>query len=400
MPIQGLTNQRRLPRMGKIRLGLKVVNQNGREYPKAVDYFVCPPEVQEVFGPKPTALDIILPVDAEELVASTFYKAYSASRGLVCRGDGITANRLIDSGQKTVEADTGVITGPIARSDAQSTEWAVGIACPGRDCPYYEGKQCRELMSLQFMLHTVPGLGVWQLDTSSYHSIVNIYSGMELIRSIFGSVAMIPLTLSLEPIAVSPEGEKKTVHVLHLRSNGTLAQIAERRTQPLVPSLMPAPDEEREEVLFPENEYEPVAPAEDQPKQTIEHKGPTQPAAARKPGRCEVHDRPWAKMPDGRLGHPVDGEEPCYQDASTPPSPPEQQDSLPDGPEKGSVGALRAKLEALGWTWDEFQSRVLNASWQEFEALGSNPRIAWSRFQRHNQEEGRSDDDAGDNPDC
>ena len=62
--------------------------------------------------------------------------------------------------------------------------------------------------------------------------------------------------------------------------------------------------------------------------------------------------------------------------------------------------ALRVKLEALGWTWDEFQARVLNASWEEFEALGGNPRIAWSRFQRHNQEEGRSDDDAGDNPDC
>ena len=26
-----------------------------------------------------------------------------------------------------------------------------------------------------------------------------------------------------------------------------------------------------------------------------------------KPWRCEVHDRPWAKMPDGRLGHPEDG---------------------------------------------------------------------------------------------
>ena len=249
MPIHNLTTQRRLPRMGKIRLGVKVVNQNGREYPKAVDYFVCPPEVREVYGEQPRALDIILPVDSEELVASTWYKAYSASRGLVCKGDGLSANRLIDAGQKSIEPDTGVVTGPIARREAPSTEMAMGITCPGRDCTYHESNQCRELMSLQFLMPTVPGLGVWQLDTSSYHSIVNIYSGMELIRGIFGTVAMVPLTLSLEPLEVSPEGFKKTVHVLHLRSGGTLAQIAEQRTKPLVPSLMPAPDEEREELL-------------------------------------------------------------------------------------------------------------------------------------------------------
>ena len=259
MPIQGVTTQRRLPRLGKIRTGIKSANDKGQEYPKAVDYFVCPPEVQSVYGEQPKSLDIILPVDSEELIAPAYYKAYSMSRGLVCKGDGESANRLIDSARRSVEADTGVITGPIADREAQATEWVTGITCPGRDCLYYQPgrtKQCREVMNLQFLIPSVPGLGVWQLDTSSYHSIVNIYSGLELIRGMFGTVAMIPLQLSLEPMEVSPEGRKKTVHVLHLRSGLTLAEIAQTKRQALATSLVPAPDETREELLFPERGYE------------------------------------------------------------------------------------------------------------------------------------------------
>ena len=318
MPIKGVTTQRRLPRNGKIRLGVKAISQNGREYPRAVDYFVCPPEVQKVYGETPTTLDIILPVDNEEQVAATYYKAYSASRGLVCKGDGISANRLIDAAQKGVEPDTGVITGPIAGRDAQATEMALGIMCPGRDCPYYGGQQCREVMNLQFLMPKVPGLGVWQLDTSSYHSIVNIYSAMELVRGIFGTVAMIPLTLSLEPMEVSPEGFKKTVHVLHLRSGGTLAQIAEQRTKPLVPSLVPAPDEEREELLFPEDGFEPegmVAPAAPPPKKAPAPAKPAEnPKSKGKLGTCEVHDRAWGTATDNHVGHPVGDGSWCWKD--------------------------------------------------------------------------------------
>ena len=413
MPIDGLTTQRRLPRLGKIRLGIKAISQNGREYPKAVDYFVVPPEVGEIYGPEPRTLDIILPVDSEELLASTFYKAYSASRGLVCKGDGLSANRLIDTGQKAVEPGTGVITGPIAGRNAQATEWALGITCPGRECPYYGEKQCRELMSLQFMMPNVPGLGVWQLDTSSYHSIVNIYSGMELVRGIFGTVAMIPLTLSLEPMEVSPEGQKKTVHVLHLRSKGTLAQIAEQRAQPLVPSLIPAPDEEREELLFPENGFEPAA-AVSAPVAAPPKKPP--PAAPRttvvpspnpkpkgKLGDCEEHGRAWGTAADNRIGHPLGNGRWCWQDeqnASEPEPEPEApapseaavaetvmagaatvQDGAPAEPQTRE--GLEGYLAALGWDWEGFQDEVLRMPWSEWEKLAEDKSVekALVRFQ-------------------
>ena len=59
MPIKGLTTDRQemLPRIGKIRLGIKKKHSNGREYPAATDYFVCPPEVQAIYGPEPKESD-------------------------------------------------------------------------------------------------------------------------------------------------------------------------------------------------------------------------------------------------------------------------------------------------------------------------------------------------------
>ena len=96
MPIKGLSEQRRMPRLGKIHLGVKKQAASGTEYPSATDYFVCPPEVQEVCGEKPTELNILIPVEDEEYWASQYYRCYSRTRGLVCKGDGETCNRMVD----------------------------------------------------------------------------------------------------------------------------------------------------------------------------------------------------------------------------------------------------------------------------------------------------------------
>jgi hypothetical protein len=66
MPIKGLTQVRRLPRLGKIKMGIKVKTTLGVEYPQKTDYFVVPPEVADVYGDRPKALDIIIPVEDED----------------------------------------------------------------------------------------------------------------------------------------------------------------------------------------------------------------------------------------------------------------------------------------------------------------------------------------------
>ena len=61
--IEGLSDRFRLPRMGKIRLGIKKKSEkSGKEYPSAVDYFVCPPEVIAVYGDNPRDLKPLMNV--------------------------------------------------------------------------------------------------------------------------------------------------------------------------------------------------------------------------------------------------------------------------------------------------------------------------------------------------
>ena len=45
MPIYGISDQVRLPRLGKIRLGIKKKTKGGVEYPFATEYFIVPPEI-------------------------------------------------------------------------------------------------------------------------------------------------------------------------------------------------------------------------------------------------------------------------------------------------------------------------------------------------------------------
>jgi hypothetical protein len=253
MPIQGLTEKRRLPRLGKLHLGIKKTKTvNGREveYPSAVDYFVCPPEVQKIFGEKPKELRILIPVEDEERWASQYYRSYTKTRGLVCKGDGINAVRMVD-----------VETGTLADSKSQKVIMK-DTPCQGRECPDYN-KQCREVMNLQFLLPEVAGLGIWQIDTGSINSIRNINSASELIKRIYGRISMIPLLLTVEPYSVQdPDGKKRDVYVLNLRTNQTLLELMETaRTKRLTTGegepMMPEPDDELPELIMPQNQ-EPV----------------------------------------------------------------------------------------------------------------------------------------------
>lgn len=237
MPIKGLTERRRMPRIGKFHLGIKVTkNKKGEDcapYPRATDYFVYPEEgsagfelIDELireYGEKPKELPVIFPLEDEEAICSQYYRCYSRSRGLICRGDGETCMRMIDTS-----------TGDLVNKDSEKTELKE-MSCEGRECPNYAKGNCREIMNLQFMLPKISGLGVWQIDTSSINSIRNINSCLELIRSVYGRVRMVPLFLSIEPMEVTPPNtKKKTVHVLNLRSMDNMIQAAlNARKQPL-----------------------------------------------------------------------------------------------------------------------------------------------------------------------
>jgi len=196
MPIKDLTTKTRIPRLGKIRLGIKKKGTKS-DYPSAVDYFVCPIEVRAVYGDKPKTLQIAFHSDELEEVFPQYYKRYGKSTGLVCKGDGETANQI--------NPDTGTFE---------------EIECHGRDCEYYKKNKCKAIGNLFFMIRGVKRFGVYQLDTSSYNTILNINGGIDYAKKLTGGrLATLPFILEVVPQEVNPEGKKKTVYVLRLEAD-------------------------------------------------------------------------------------------------------------------------------------------------------------------------------------
>jgi len=196
MPIKDFEGRGRIPRIGKIRLGEKVKGSKV-EYPKAVDYFVCPPEVKAVYGEKPKRLNITFHSDNIEEIFPQYYKRYGKSTGLVCKGDGEVANAI---NPKTGEFEE--------------------IECLGRNCEYWKKNQCKTIGNLHFIVLGVNRFGVYQLDTSSYNSILNVNGGLKYAKELTrGRLAMIPFILEVVPQEVNPEGKKKIVYVLRLEAN-------------------------------------------------------------------------------------------------------------------------------------------------------------------------------------
>ena len=241
MAIKGVSEVIRLPRLGKIRLGIKRETEDGIPYPVPTDYFVCTEEVRKVFGEKPKELRVMFPTEDEIQWASQFLRCYSVSRGLICRGDGETALARVDT-----------MTGEITTREATDTTLKE-ISCHPDSCIYYQRGRCKRVMNLQFLLPDCPGFGVYQLDTSSFHSIVNTNSSLKLIRGICGRLSMIPLSLKLVEQEVQPEGKQKTIWVLNLTAPYTLAEIQKYAQVPPGQSLiLPPPDSEAPDDLFPQ----------------------------------------------------------------------------------------------------------------------------------------------------
>lgn len=206
--IKGFSEPKRIPRVGKIYLGVKTENTSGKQYPTATDYFVVRPDgvntsdgaataFYSVYGQEPREITVAFPSDDPENFMPQYLAAYRGGGGrheLWCKGDGETAGRADGAG--------GYLT----------------IPCGYRECPIYQENKCKELTRLLFLLPDVEGIGVWELDTTSYHSAQNLVSSIQLIRQLTrGKIAMIPLKLRVVPKVVNPDGKTKTVYVLDLK---------------------------------------------------------------------------------------------------------------------------------------------------------------------------------------
>jgi len=240
MPIKNLSDARRLPRLGKIHLGVKKATKKDgtacAPYPTEVSHFVVPTEVAAVFGENPKSLRVMFPVENEEVFFQQWYKCYGANL-LKCKGDGEKAFTWDEENGGMKE-----------------------IPCP---CPKLEGGDCKQIGILQFLLPDVPGAGVWQVTTSSKNSIIDVNSSIAFIRGICGRIRMLPLILKREEMVMQrTEGglPKKSTHYtlkLDLDEKFTLRQLQQAAQIKPEMVLLPPPDETKDALFYPTNGFEP-----------------------------------------------------------------------------------------------------------------------------------------------
>jgi hypothetical protein len=232
MPVQprikGLSEIRRLPRLGKIRLGIKVEKKlpdgSTVTYPKEVDHFVVPPEVAEKYGEKPKSLDVMFPPADETRFFTQQYKAY-VQQGLRCRGDGERANRRAADLVWIRKKDGKILDDANARLLQEIPKEAdhnalVEIGCrdpeKGPGCPLVDEGVCRAQGVLFVILPKISMGGVYQITTGSWNNIVAMNSIVDWLKAStppFNRVVLIPFVLTREPEEIEYEG-KKSVHWL------------------------------------------------------------------------------------------------------------------------------------------------------------------------------------------
>ena len=259
MPIKSLQGIRKIPEVGRIRLGVKKKNQKGVEYPSEVEYFIPDPtlgsEVEnqrlkdifhKLYGEKPTSIDIMFPSSDAEIVFPQWLMRWTAS-GLQCRGDEQTAVC------RSKEAAQGL---EIVQNEAE--DGLIVVSCEGKDCHYYKSGKCRRVATLNVLLPKIPGIGVWRITTGSFHSIANLNSWLDWLRDATGRAHMLGRLKLQRKLKETTHEDKdgNTIkgkhYVLDLYVDASLQELQQMaQVDPdRIALSLPAVDKTQEEIYF------------------------------------------------------------------------------------------------------------------------------------------------------
>ena len=222
--VKGISDKRRLPRLGKIRLGFKL-KKGDVEYPVESPFFVLPQEVARVYGFKDKEkaierakthfhvtrqdilrfieqnynrlaeeIEVMLPVNDIGAVFPQAFKLYGSSRGVKCMGNGEYA--------MTYNEKQGMVR----------------IDCPCEKLKTEDNPkgECSLRGHLLCLVPKISVAGIWQIDTGSYNSTVDINSGISYVEAMIGRFAMVPLVLRRIPTETHYNDKKQIHYTLQL----------------------------------------------------------------------------------------------------------------------------------------------------------------------------------------
>jgi len=220
--LQSLAARRRVPILGKIRLGERRENQAGKEFPVNVPYFVLDdaPGVAEVYGEKPASIEIVFPTNDMEAVTPSAFRWFSAGRK--DKGGNPIGGKRICQGNGALELPDGTFQPGVAtwydRSRKPPEDEIISIdavagrcsrVCWGDRCVDAKDEKgypkCRMGMQLFVILPRVSFDGVFQIDTTSRNSMPQIHDQLVFMQNgPRGGFAWIPFRLYKKEIPVNP----------------------------------------------------------------------------------------------------------------------------------------------------------------------------------------------------
>lgn len=185
MPIVNLLDSRaRFPRLGIIRLGVKVETPGGKSRPAAVDHFVVDDDLAaKLSDPKPTMIEVTFPSNDPERVVDAYFRRYEGSPDnpaggvLTLRCDGITAAELPREGKPTAY--------PCKRDPAD----------PRAECSC--GAKAVARLNVVVLKG---GIGTYQLVFGGMGRIADVLEDLWLGRRAYGRLVGVPARLCLEPV--------------------------------------------------------------------------------------------------------------------------------------------------------------------------------------------------------
>lgn len=254
MPIKGITEVRELPRLGKIKAGIKQKKNSGAEFPEEVPYFVLNPiepvrnKKGEIIGTKenkdikkliemygtdnPEEMSIVFPIDNDEIICSHYMKWWVGNHEkgqgqLMCKGDGEFA---CYSGRETL---SGMGLGPDAYPPGMN-RICNRLLCPQAiKSPDGKAPVCKPNMNLMFLIPQHSLYGVFQLDTTSEQCIKGVVSTLALARSVLRSegipsIAGVPMRLFRRSRRNSHRGQN---HIITLQVDSDALKIEKQKLQ-------------------------------------------------------------------------------------------------------------------------------------------------------------------------
>ena len=211
------------PIVGKIKIGEKLLSQNGKEYPVSRDYFIPTGPYAGLFlqayGEKPQTIQVVFPTDDASKVCIEEYEYRDSAGKLVASGDGETFKVWSKDQYKTLTTEEFPdLMNMVAREYPSPTGWKVTL-------------------TLNFIIPLVRGvMGVWQFSTKgSLSTVPNVRDAFDSVLEVNGKVRGVIFDLSVKFAKSQHPGAASKFPVVSLVANESEAnlRVVNRANKPI-----------------------------------------------------------------------------------------------------------------------------------------------------------------------